>query len=80
MTLAGAAFVTWGAIGGCVADDPAFKDDGGAQREVCTARVSACRDRCNEADLGLGCRICCESTGRSCDNNEDHSFNACLDK
>ena len=59
--------------------DNAPNEDSGAQRQECTDKVSACIDRCNEIDLGLNCRLCCESNGRSCDVHQDYSFSSCLD-
>lgn len=48
------------------------------ERPECTDRVSACRNKCYQADLGPACRSCCEDVGKACDRNESYSFNACL--
>jgi len=55
--------------------------DGSTVREKpeCTDKVSACRHKCNQADLGPKCRDCCIENGDRCDRNESYSFNACLD-
>lgn len=61
--------------------DKADAGDAGTvpEKPQCTDRVSACRHKCNQADLGLICRSCCEDTGKACDKGDDYSFNACLD-
>jgi hypothetical protein len=71
--------VTFGALGGCATTDDAIGKDAGAQRDDCTLRVSACINSCHKADLGLGCRLCCERNGLSCDNDGGYSFYKCID-
>jgi len=75
-----AALGLFGALGGCTTVDRSGPGDAGALREACSLKVDACVNNCFKVDLGLGCRLCCESEGRSCDSREDYSFSSCLDK
>jgi hypothetical protein len=80
-------FSMFGVLGGCSyqpagsdGGDRGGSDAGPAQIEACTARVSACRHRCNMLDLGVGCKLCCLRNGTLCDMGaESYSFEACLD-
>lgn len=75
-------FAVFVGLGGCSwsSSGPDQGDAGAPQREECTGRVSGCRNRCAEADLGLGCSLCCENQGLKCDMGIKYSFNDCLDK
>jgi hypothetical protein len=72
-------------VGGCEwkpfdSDDGKRKDERSApERAECTDRVTACRNKCYQADRGLTCTSCCEENGRSCDNEGSYSFSSCLD-
>lgn len=72
-------------LGGCPYSPPgADKADAGdrgtvPERPECTDKVSACRNKCYQADLGPACRDCCVENGDRCDRNESYSFYACLD-
>lgn len=73
-------------LGGCewrpFGADTGDKGDAGtvAQRPACTDKVSACRNKCYQADLGWTCSNCCDRNGAACDKAEDYSFYACLDQ
>jgi hypothetical protein len=68
-----------GVLGGCTTD-PDKGDAGAAEREECTLRVQACMNKCNEADLGMSCKLWCRRNGLSCDADGGYSFYSCLDE
>ena len=74
-----AAFATIGGLGGCATTEATTADDGGAQREDCTLKVTACVNRCYKAGFGPACRLCGQRAGRSCDEGGDYSFYACTE-
>ena len=72
-------------LGGCewrpFGADTGDKGDAGTIQEKaeCTDKLSACRNKCYQADIGWRCTRCCEQNAESCDRGESYSFNACLD-
>ncbi|MRG90714.1 hypothetical protein [Polyangium spumosum] len=73
------AFVMFGALVACTTD-PERGDAGAPQSEACTWKVSACINRCYDADLGLGCRLCCQTNGISCDEDGGYAFYKCIER
>ena len=69
-----ASVVMVGALSGCATTDPDRGDAGPKQRDECTARVQLCKNKCAKADLGVGCTLCCDRNGLSCDLGGDFSF------
>jgi len=74
-----ATFATIGALGGCTTTEGTTADDGEAQRDECTRKVTACVNRCYKAGFGPACRLCCQRAGRSCDEGGDYSFYSCIE-
>jgi hypothetical protein len=80
-----AAFATFGALGGCSFTPPGPEqgdrgDGGTAESDACTLKVRACMNGCAKADLGFGCKICCQRNGLSCDADGGYQFYKCLDE
>lgn len=72
-------------VAACVPYNPTGADKADAndssavpEKPEFTDKVSACRHKCNQADLGSVCRSCCEDNGKACDKGESYSFYACL--
>jgi hypothetical protein len=70
---------TIGALGGCATTDSDRNDGGPQQSDECTMRVQSCKNNCARADLGLGCKMCCDRNGIACDVGGDYSFHSCMD-
>jgi len=68
------------AFGGCVrADtDQSNSDSGAPDTQHCPLKITSCRDGCSRADLGLGCIVCCERNGASCNRAGDYNFDSCF--
>lgn len=71
--LSGCTWKPWGS------DEGRTNDAGVSEKEVCTNKVSACRNTCYEADRGPGCALCCKVNGERCDNGQSYSFYLCPD-
>lgn len=63
---------------GCTPDAERGEADP-AEREECTHKVSACVNKCYEADRGPVCKECCVRNGRACDVHGNYSFYSCQD-
>jgi hypothetical protein len=74
LLLSGCTWKPWGS------DEGRTNDAGVTEKEVCTNKVSACRNTCYEADRGRACQACCTENGEACDEDRGYSFYSCADK